>query len=142
MPVIHANHPCQSSMPIIHASHPCQSSMPVIHANHPCQSSMPVLHASPPCQSSMPVIHTSHPSDPHHPPPHIPNYTNKSIPNYTKPYHISSLYLQLSISAISIHNATLLSCHLRKIATVSHFQLVSFLKLEHSPEVGLAKIFF
>ena len=28
-------------------------------------------------------------------------------PNYTKPYHISSLYLQLSITAILIHNATL-----------------------------------
>ena len=52
-------------------------------------------------------------------PPPIPNYTNKTIPN-----HISSLYLQLSITAILIHNATLLSCHFRKIATVSHFRLV------------------
>ena len=42
----------------------------------------------------------------------------------TKPYHISSLYLQLSITAILIHNATLLSCHFQKIATVSHFRLV------------------
>ena len=32
--------------------------------------------------------------------------------------------LQLSITAILIHNATLLSCHFRKIATVSHFRLV------------------
>ena len=46
----------------------------------------------------------------------------------TKPYQISSLYLQLSITAISIHNATLLSCHFRKIATVSHFRLVCFLQ--------------
>ena len=44
--------------------------------------------------------------------------------NHAKPYHISSLYLQLNITAISIHNATLLSCHFRKIATVSHFRLV------------------
>ena len=44
--------------------------------------------------------------------------------NHTKPYHISSLYLHLSITAISIHNATQLSCHFRKIATVSHFRLV------------------
>ena len=41
----------------------------------------------------------------------IPNYTNKTVPNHIKPYHISSLYLQLSITAILIHNATLLSCH-------------------------------
>ena len=53
------------------------------------------------------------------PPTPIPNYTNKTIPN-----HISSIYLQLIITAISIHNATLLSCHFRKIATVSHFRLV------------------
>ena len=71
-----------------------------------------------------------------HPPPTppIPNYTNKTIPNHakpyqtipnnTKPYHISSLYLQLSITAILIHNATLLSFHFRKIGTVSHFRLV------------------
>ena len=58
-------------------------------------------------------------------PPPIPTYTNKTNPNHTKPYHISSLYLQLRITAISIHNATLLSCYFRKIATVSHFRLVS-----------------
>ena len=51
------------------------------------------------------------------PPPH-------TKPNHTKPYHITSLYLQSSITAISIHNATLLSCHFQKIVTVSHFRLV------------------
>ena len=55
-----------------------------------------------------------------------PNHTKQ---NHTKPYQTkqnhTSLYLQLSITAISIHNATLLSCHFRKIATVSHFRLVS-----------------
>ena len=70
--------------------------------------------------------------------PPIPNYTNKTKPYqtrpyqtiliHTKPYHKSSLYLQLSITAISIHNATQLSSHFRKIATVSHFRLV-FLKI-------------
>ena len=54
-------------------------------------------------------------------PPHHTKY--QTIP--TKPYHIASPYLQLSITTISIHNATLLSCHFRKIATVSHFRLVS-----------------
>merc|ERR1719270_2128065 len=58
----------------------------------PCQSSMPVIHASHPCQSSMPVLT----------PPHTKLYQQ----NHTKPYHISSLYLQLIITAISIHNAT------------------------------------
>ena len=53
-------------------------------------------------------------------PPHTKLYQQ----NHTKPYHISSLYLQLSITAILIHNATLLSCHFWKIATVSHFRLV------------------
>ena len=33
-----------------------------------------------------------------------------------------------TITAISIHNATLLSCHFRKIATVSNFRLVLILK--------------
>ena len=65
----------------------------------------------------MPVIHACHPC-----PPPIPNYTNQQ--NHTKPYQISSLYLQWSITAISIHNATQLSCHFQKIATVSHFRLV------------------
>ena len=60
-------------------------------------------------QSSMPVMN---------PPPY------QTIP--TKLYQAIQ-YLQLSITAISIHNATLLSCHFRKIATVSHFRLV-FLK--------------
>ena len=94
------SHPCYSSMPVIHASHICQSSMPVIHASHPFQSSMPVIQASHPCHSSMLLIHVSR--DPLHPP-------------------ISSLYLQFSVTAISIHNATLalLSCHFRKIATFS-----------------------
>ena len=53
------------------------------------------------------------------PPSHqtIPTKPNHTIPNLC-------LYLQLSITAISIHNATLLSCHFQKIATVSHFRLV------------------
>ena len=41
---------------------------------------------------------------------------NKTIPNHTNPYQ--------TITAISIHNAILLSCHFRKITTVSHFWLV------------------
>ena len=60
----------------------------------------------------------------------LTSYT-KPYQNHIKPYqtilnHTISkrLYLQLSITAISIHNATLLSCHFRKIATVSHFWLV------------------
>ena len=109
MPVIHASHPCQSSMPVIHASHPCQSSMPVIHASYPRQSSMPVV--TPPCQSSMPIM-TPYPS--------MIVHEKKTIPN-----QISSLYLQLSITAISLNNAKLLSCHFWNIATVSHFRLVS-----------------
>ena len=137
MPVIHASHPCYSSMPVIHASHPCQSSMPVIYASHPsCQSSMLFIHAIHPCQLSMPVVS---------PPPSMKtNYTNKTKPKqtkpyqtiliHTKPYHISSLYLQLSITAISIHNATLLACHFRKIATVSHFRLVLFKASERKRE--------
>ena len=36
--------------------------------------------------------------------------------------HVSPV--SISITAISIHNATLLSCHFRKIATVSHCRLV------------------
>ena len=71
--------------------------MPVIYAKHPCQSSMPVIHAS----------HATHPCK-----------------SWTPHPPVSSLYLQLSITAISFHNATLLSCHFRKIATVSHFRLV------------------
>ena len=53
----------------------------------------------------------------HLPPP--PPY--QTIP--TKPYQTNQ-YLQFSVTAISIHNATLLSCHSQKIATVSHFRLV------------------
>ena len=53
-----------------------------------------------------------------------PPHTKLNQQNHTKPYHISNLYLHLSITAISIHNATQLSCHFRKIATVSHFRLV------------------
>ena len=49
-------------------------------------------------------------------------FTSAPIPNYTN--QISSLYLKLSITAISIHNATQLSCQFWKIATVSHFWLV------------------
>ena len=77
-------------MPDIHSSHLCQSSMPVIHASHLCQSSMPVIHAGrdPPHQT-------------------IPTKPSQTISNHIKQYHISSLYLQLSITAIFIHNATL-----------------------------------
>ena len=40
---------CNSFRPkIIHAIHPCKSSMPVIYAIHPCQSSMPVVTPPPP----------------------------------------------------------------------------------------------
>ena len=92
-------------MPVIHPCHPCQSSMPVINASHQFQSSIPVIHPCHPCQS-------------------WPPHTKLNQQFHTKPYYISSLYLQLSITAISIHNATLLSCHFRKIATVSHFRLV------------------
>ena len=53
-----------------------------------------------------------------------PLHTKLYQQNHTKPDHISSLYLQLSVTVISIHNATLLSCHFWKIATVSHFRLV------------------
>ena len=38
---------------------------------------------------------------------------------HTKPYQISILYLQLSITAILINNATLMSCHFRKMAISS-----------------------
>ena len=44
--------------------------------------------------------------------------TPQTKPNYTN----HSLYIQLSITAISTQNAT--QCHFRKIATVSHFRLV------------------
>ena len=56
-----------------------------------------------------------------------PPHTKLNQQFHTKPYYISSLYLQLSITAILIHDATLLSCHFRKIATVSHFRLVYLL---------------
>ena len=66
-------------------------------------------------------------------PPHTKLYWQNQTKPYqtilihTKPHHIASLYLQSSITAISIPNATLLSCHFRKIATVSHFRLVELL---------------
>ena len=50
-------------------------------------------------------------------------YELTSHPNHTKPYQTKP-YLQLSITTMLIHNATLLSCYFRKIATVSHFRLV------------------
>ena len=60
------------------------------------------------------------------------------------PYHISTLNLQLSIIAISIHNAILLSCNFRKIATVSHFRLVltkfwNWLTIFFSPILNLMR---
>ena len=55
-------------------------------------------------------------------PPSTYQTTNKQQ-NHNKPYKTIP-YLHLSITAISIHNATLLPCHFQKIATVSHFRLV------------------
>ena len=63
----------------------------------------------------------------------------QTILNCTKPYNISSLYLHLRSTAISIHNATLLSCHFQRIATVSHFQLV-FIGFYYTYEMVLVHI--
>ena len=84
------------------------------------------------------AIHTSH-----LPPP----LTKLFQPNHTKPFQIIPIHTNpcqtipnlqslspLSNTAISIHNATLLSYHFQKIATVSHFRLVwihSSLKLRN-----------
>ena len=84
--------------------------MPVIHASHPCKSSMPSMIEISSCMNSVVIW----------PPPHTKLYQQ----SYTKPYHNSSLYLQLIIITILIHKATLLSRHFWKIATVSHFRLV------------------
>ena len=101
-------------LPVIHTIHLCQSSLPVIHASHPCPPSM-IVHDSPLLSMIESSTLTHQSSDP---PSHqtIPTKPNHTIPNLR-------LYLQVSITAISIHNATLLSCHFRKIATVSHFRL-------------------
>ena len=60
-----------------------------------------------------------------HPTPHTKLYQQ----NHTKSFNFSSLNLQVSVTAISIHNANLLSSHFWKIATVSHFRLVSLCSL-------------
>ena len=116
MPVIHASYPCQLSMPVIHDWNL------IIHASHQCQS-WPPPHTKL-YQQNQTKLYQQNQTKPYQAKPY-----QTILLIHTKKYHVSSLYLQLSITAISILNATLLSCHFRKIATASHFWLVYLLSL-------------